>query len=85
MFNFRDCASDGERISKGQTDCPLMNDGKHLESPHRFTGEVTGINAGSEMREGIINDDPYDKGWISGSNPKNGRRKPDHAIWLRMP
>ncbi len=61
--------STGDRITKGQPIARIVKDGKSLEIASPLSGEITGLNGSLSGLEGLINDDPYGKGWILRIKP----------------
>jgi len=59
----------GEIIKKGDVLTEIVQDGKHLRLFSPISGEVLQTNPMIQEKADIINEDPYDKGWIYQIKP----------------
>ena len=74
----------GARIERMETMCKIESVKSVAEILSPFTGVVLRFNNGVSDHPGIINDDPYGKGWIATIRPTNldkeleKLQKPEH-------
>lgn len=66
LSNFR---VPGERVSKGDFIAMINQNGKHLQIASPISGEIQSVNELLNNNSGVINDDPYGKGWIYKIKP----------------
>lgn len=68
---FTNLKNPGEKIDKGELLTEIDQDGKHLRVFSPISGII--LNTNSELSENpeILNEDPYDKGWIYKIEPSN--------------
>ncbi len=68
LMNFR---NPGERVRKGDLIAKVSQGNKELHIPCPISGVITDVNY--ELREtpGIMNDDPYGKGWMYSIKPQD--------------
>jgi glycine cleavage system H protein len=59
----------GENIRKGDLLTEVSQDGKSLRILSPVSGKITGINPAINENPGILNKDPYEKGWIYEIKP----------------
>lgn len=59
----------GERISKGEVLAEIEHKGKHLKVLSPITGEFISSNDLIEEEPGVLNEDPFNKGWICKVKP----------------
>ncbi len=59
----------GENIRKGDLLAEVFQDGKSLRILSPVSGKITGINPQVSDNPGIMNKDPYEKGWIYEIKP----------------
>lgn len=61
----------GETISKGDLLTELDQDGKHLRIVSPISGEILDTNSELAEYPELLNEDPYEKGWIYKIKPSN--------------
>ena len=61
----------GDRISKGDLLTEINQGGKHLKIFSPISGEIVDTNSELSESPGILNEDPYEKGWIYKIKPSN--------------
>ncbi len=59
----------GNFINKGEPLAEIDHNGKRLQLTSPISGRVTGTNTALSDHPGIINEDPYEKGWIYEVRP----------------
>lgn len=67
----------GARIQKGEPLLRLWCGSRSLDLPAPVSGTVRGINTALRGRPGLVNEDPFSKGWmvrIDGKQPRQERR-----------
>ena len=69
--SFSQLKSPGEVIKKGELLTEIKQDGKHLAIFSPISGEVIDTNADLNEHPAVVNEDPYDKGWIYRIRPTN--------------
>jgi len=70
-IKFVNLKSAGEKISKGEPFAEIENQGKQLKLYSPISGEIIGFNSEIGRIEGLMNDDPYGKGWMLKVKPTN--------------
>lgn len=61
----------GEKINKGDLLTEIDQDGKHLEVFSPISGEILNTNSMLNENPEILNDNPYEEGWIYKIKPSN--------------
>jgi glycine cleavage system H protein len=61
----------GDFIKKGDLLADIEQNGKLLKIYSPLSGEITGINTSLYKSPGILNEDPYGRGWIYKIKPSN--------------
>jgi glycine cleavage system H protein len=61
----------GQKITKGSILALITHDGKQLQIASPITGEIESVNDSLVKNPWVINDDPYEKGWIYKIKPDN--------------
>ncbi|MFC2115884.1 glycine cleavage system protein H [Bacteroidota bacterium] len=70
----------GEAINKGELLTAIDQDGKHLEVYSPISGEVLITNPSLNENPGILNEDPYDEGWIYQIKPSDWVKDTDSYL-----
>jgi glycine cleavage system H protein len=65
----RNLKKPGNFINKGESLADIDHNGKQLRLTSPISGRVTGTNSMLAEHPGIINEDPYEKGWIYEVRP----------------
>jgi len=68
---FTNLKNPGEIIRKGDVLTEIHQDGKHLKVFSPISGSVLSINTSLYENPGILNEDPYESGWIYKIKPTN--------------
>jgi len=68
---FTDLKNPGEIISKGDLLTEIDKDGKHLRVFSPISGEILKTNPILNENPEILNEDPYQKGWVYKVKPSN--------------
>jgi glycine cleavage system H protein len=63
--------TEGEKIRKGDLIATVSKDNRKLEITSPISGEIQKLNSAVAEKEGLINVDPYGKGWICKVKPEN--------------
>jgi glycine cleavage system H protein len=63
--------AEGEQVSKGDLIATVTNGDRKLKIASPISGEIRKLNADVKEKEGLINTDPYGKGWICKVKPEN--------------
>lgn len=63
--------AEGEQISKGDLIATVTSGDRRLKIASPISGEIHKLNSELKGKEGLINSDPYGKGWICKVKPKN--------------
>ncbi|MGE5383940.1 MAG: glycine cleavage system protein H [Omnitrophica WOR_2 bacterium] len=63
--------NEGEIIKKGDLLSEISHNGKHLKIYSPITGEVIKTNVALKKDQAVINDDPYNNGWVYRVKPFN--------------
>lgn len=63
--------AEGEKINKGDLIAVLSKDDRKLKIASPISGEIQKLNSSIAGKSGIINTDPYGKGWICKVKPEN--------------
>lgn len=66
---FRSHKNPGEMIRKGELLTEIEQNGKLLQIYSPVSGKITNINPIIHENPGMLNEDPYDKGWICKIKP----------------
>jgi len=78
LKNFR---KPGERISKGDLIAEITQDGKQLKIASPISGEIQAVNENLSSEPGLLNEDPYGKGWLYKMKPdKWTAETADHVV-----
>ncbi len=68
---FSSLKNPGELISKGDLLAEISQEGKHLRVFSPISGEILNTNSNLYENPEILNEDPYDDGWIYKIKPTN--------------
>ncbi len=68
LFNLK---KNGESIKKGEVFAEIEHQGKVLQICTPVSGEIINFNSALIENPGLLNDDPYEKGWIFKIKPLN--------------
>ena len=68
---FTNIKTPGETISKGDLLTEIYQNGKRLKVYSPISGEILDANSVLQENPEILNEDPYDKGWIYKIKPSN--------------
>jgi glycine cleavage system H protein len=68
LFNLK---KNGESIKKGEVFAEIEHQGKVLQICSPVSGEIINFNAAIIENPGLLNDDPYEKGWMFKIKPLN--------------
>jgi glycine cleavage system H protein len=63
--------SKGEFVRKGDLIAEIIQKDKHMRVLSPVTGEILSINSAIEDDPGIVNEDPYGRGWICNIKPSS--------------
>lgn len=63
--------AEGEQISKGDLIATVTSGDRKLKIASPISGEIRKLNSDVKEKEGLINSDPYGKGWICKVKPEN--------------
>jgi glycine cleavage system H protein len=63
--------AEGEKVSKGDLIATVTSGDRKLTIASPISGEIRKLNADVKEKEGLINTDPYGKGWICKVKPEN--------------
>ncbi len=74
---FNSLKAPGRFISKGDLMAEIDHDGKMLQVFSPISGKVANINSLLSDTPWIINEDPYEKGWLYKINPTNWKEETD--------
>ncbi|MFO7755250.1 MAG: glycine cleavage system protein H [Bacteroidota bacterium] len=66
LKNFR---NPGERVRKGDLIAEITQDGKQLKITSPVSGEISDVNDNIISEPALLNDDPYQKGWLYKIKP----------------
>jgi len=61
----------GEPITKGEPFAEIDHQGKNLKLYSPISGEIISLNASLLKKSGLMNEDPYGKGWMLKIKPTN--------------
>ncbi|MEX0988465.1 MAG: glycine cleavage system protein H [Bacteroidales bacterium] len=67
--------SEGEKINQGELIARFSRDNKKLDIASPISGKIQKFNASIAEKEGLINMDPYGKGWICKVKPDNWKKE----------
>jgi glycine cleavage system H protein len=65
----------GESLKKGELMAEINQDGKKLLLFSPISGEIVNVNSAIQKNPGLLNQDPYDKGWIYAVKPSNWKKE----------
>ncbi|MDA3952391.1 MAG: glycine cleavage system protein H [Bacteroidales bacterium] len=68
--NLSNIKQPGEKVSPGDVIAQIEQDGKQLNISSPISGEVQSVNTSINENPGIMNEDPYGKGWILKIKPE---------------
>lgn len=68
LFNLK---KNGESIKKGEVFAEIEHQGKVLQICSPVSGEIINFNSALIENPGLLNDDPYEKGWMFKIKPLN--------------
>lgn len=63
--------AEGEQVNKGDLIAMVSKGDRQLKIASPITGKIQKLNAAVHEKEGLINSDPYGKGWICKMKPEN--------------
>ncbi|MDF1570643.1 MAG: hypothetical protein P1P82_03395 [Bacteroidales bacterium] len=63
--------TEGEQVNKGDLIATVSQGDRQLKIASPITGKIQKLNTAVHEKEGLINSDPYDKGWICKMKPEN--------------
>lgn len=66
---------EGDKVSKGEWVARIFKDDKELKIPSPVSGEIRKTNKSAQKTEGIVNADPYEKGWLCKIKPGDWRNE----------
>ena len=61
----------GERVKKGDLIAKVSQGSKELTIPSPISGVITDVNTDLRKTPGLLNDDPYGRGWIYSIKPND--------------
>ncbi len=67
--NLKNMKAPGERVAKGEILTEVDQKGKKLSIVSPISGEIVGTNSLLTEEPGLLNEDPYGKGWIYSIKP----------------
>jgi glycine cleavage system H protein len=67
--NFRNLRNPGDFVNKGELLAEIDHNGKLLKIFSPLTGEIKNTNTMLNEKPGLMNEDPYGKGWICSIKP----------------
>ncbi len=65
----------GEKVSKGELIAMVTKDDRQLKIASPVSGEIRRLNEKLAQKEGLINLDPYGKGWMLKVKPENWKEE----------
>jgi glycine cleavage system H protein len=71
----------GEKIKKGELLTQIDKEGKQLRVFSPISGEIVDTNPTLDEDPGIINEDPYKKGWIYKVKPSDWKKETDSCLF----
>ncbi|MDZ7738563.1 MAG: glycine cleavage system protein H [Bacteroidales bacterium] len=74
LKNFR---NPGERVKKGDLIAEMTQDGKQLKITSPVSGEISDVNDNIISEPALLNDDPYQKGWLYKIKPERWKEETD--------
>jgi glycine cleavage system H protein len=66
---------EGERVSRGEPVARVVRDGRELKIASPVTGRISKINHDVETYQGLVNTDPYGKGWLYRLRPEQWKEE----------
>jgi glycine cleavage system H protein len=91
QVKFNTIRQTGDMIRKGELLAEIDQGGKHLKIYSPISGRVTDINLALGSEPGLVNMDPYGKGWICKIKPSHWKTETgsyylaeDATQWLNM-
>lgn len=72
LKNFR---NPGERVRKGDLIAEITQDGKQLKITSPVSGEISDVNENIISEPAILNNDPYQKGWLYKIKPERWKEE----------
>lgn len=66
---------EGDKVREGEPMIALRKDGRSLEVRSPLSGDIMKVNRQAEQNEGLVNADPYGKGWLVRMKPWNWRNE----------
>ena len=67
--------NEGESLKKGELLAEINQDGKKLLVFSPISGEIVHVNAVVQENPDLLNEDPYEKGWIYAVKPSNWKKE----------
>ena len=81
---------EGEKVKRGELVAMLKKEDRNLKISSPVSGEIRKLNQSVKQNEGLINQDPYGKGWLYLVKPEhwkeesmNGRLEEEAVKWTR--
>ncbi|MBU8892400.1 MAG: glycine cleavage system protein H [Bacteroidales bacterium] len=68
--NLSNIKQPGDKVSPGDIIAQIEQDGKQLNISSPISGEIKSVNTSINENPGIMNEDPYGKGWILKIKPE---------------
>ncbi|MEI6454792.1 MAG: hypothetical protein WCO93_00765 [bacterium] len=91
QVKFNTIRQNGDMIRKGELLAEIDQGGKHLKIYSPISGRVTDINLALGSEPGLVNMDPYGKGWVCKIKPSHWKAETqsyylaeDATQWLNM-
>jgi glycine cleavage system H protein len=88
---FNNLKSVGEKVTKGEIMAEIMQNGKLLKIASPISGKIEGVNTDLNENPAVLNDDPYEKGWIYNIIPETWKQDTNSYLlaneatqWLNM-
>lgn len=73
--NINSLKAEGERVKKGELMAEINQNGKKLLVFSPISGEIVNVNAAIHDNPDLLNQDPYEKGWIYSVKPSNWKKE----------
>lgn len=73
--NIHSLKTEGESMKKGELMAEINQDGKKLLVFSPISGEIVNVNAAIHDNPDLLNQDPYEKGWIYSVKPSNWKKE----------
>lgn len=66
---------EGEKITRGEPIAKVSNGGRELKIASPVTGRISMLNQEVSLTEGLVNADPYGKGWLYRLRPEQWKEE----------